>query len=314
MFQGLKELRRAPGRTALITITIGLIAVLVSFLSALTAGLGHQSVSALRYLTDSSSTLIIADNGATTLSASRVPATLASEVGGTPLYINRGRVDDKPVVFLPDATLTGHQASTNKTLTGDVAVGGQALERTATQDLWLDHVPVVLISPEMAAASGEPPAAVLLNHTAAAPAGFKALTGKEIYKTSASYAGENLSLSTMTTLLFAISALVVGAFFTVWTIQRLSGIAISLALGAARKVVISDALIQAVIVLLLGVITGTLLTVTVGMFAPAALPIQLDWTTTALPAGILILCGLDGAAFSLFPILRVDPRSALAQI
>lgn len=69
MFQGLKELTAAKGRTLLITVTVGLIAVLVTFLSALTAGLGHQSVSALKYLAGDNE-LILADSGSTTLSAS----------------------------------------------------------------------------------------------------------------------------------------------------------------------------------------------------------------------------------------------------
>ncbi|MFV8394344.1 ABC transporter permease [Corynebacterium hindlerae] len=311
MYQGFKELRRAPGRSALITTTIGLIAVLVSFLSALTAGLSHQSISALEHLTEGK-TMIVADNGASTLSGSRVPATLADEVGGTPLYVGRDRVGDTPVAIMPDPTLSGDAATVNGTLDApaDLTLGGKEVHVAGTQDLWLDHVPVVLVSPENAA-QGEP-AAILVDHEVTAPEGTKVLTGKDILKTSASYTGENLSLTTMTTLLFAISALVVGAFFTVWTIQRLGGIAITLALGAARKVVISDALTQALLVLVGGVAAGTLFTITVASFAPDSLPVSLTWSTTALPAAILIACGLAGAAFSLFPIFRVDPRSALA--
>lgn len=314
MFQGIKELRRAPGRAALITVTIGLIAVLVTFLSSLTAGLGHQSVSALREITTPSTTLLIADNGATTLSASRVPSSLAEEVGGTPLYLIRERVGETPAILLSDPSLSGQEIRANATLGADsVNIAGQLVAVSGTQDLWLDHLPVVTVSPELFRGSTEPPVGVLIDGAATAPAGTKALQGKDILTTSASYVGENLSLTTMTTLLFLISALVVGAFFTVWTIQRIGAVAITLALGAARKVVISDALTQALLVLLVGVGAGTALTLGVGGLAPAGLPIELTWATTALPAGILILCGLVGAAFSLIPILRVDPRTALAQ-
>ncbi|MGH2856276.1 MAG: ABC transporter permease, partial [Solirubrobacteraceae bacterium] len=46
------------------------------------------------------------------------------------------------------------------------------------------------------------------------------------------YTSENTSLQLMRALLFAISALVIGAFFTVWTIQRSGEIAVLKALGA----------------------------------------------------------------------------------
>lgn len=314
MFQGIKELRRAPGRAALITVTIGLIAVLVTFLSSLTAGLGHQSVSALRAITDSSTTLLVADNGATPLSASRVSPTLASEVGGTPLHLLRERIGETPAIILSDPHLTGTEVRANATIPAtDVSIGGREIPVTGAQDLWLDHLPVVTVAPGLLAASPEPPVGVLVDAPIPPPAGTTALTGDDILKTSASYVGENLSLTTMTTLLFLISALVVGAFFTVWTIQRMGAVAVTFALGAATKVVVADAFSQALAVLLLGVGAGTALTLAVGNGAPAALPIELSWSTTALPAGILVLCGLVGAAFSLIPILRVDPRTALAQ-
>lgn len=315
MFQGIKELRRAPGRALLITITIGLIAVLVTFLSSLTAGLGHQSVSALRAMTTTQSTLLIADNGATTLSASRVSPELAQQVGGTAIHLIRERVGDTPAIILTDPRLSGTEVRANATLgTDNVTINSRAQAITGTHDLWLDHLPVVTVAPGLLSSSPEPPVAVLVDAPVTAPHGTKALQGKDILSTSASYVGENLSLTTMTTLLFVISALVVGAFFTVWTIQRIGAVAISLALGAATKVVVSDALTQALIVLLIGVGTGTVFTLGVGILTPAALPIELTWSTTALPAAILILCGLVGAAFSLIPILRVDPRSALAQV
>lgn len=315
MFQGLLELRRAPGRAALITVTVGLIAVLVTFLSALTAGLGHQSVSALRHITTESSILLIADNGATTLSASRVSPTLAGEVGGTSIHLLRERIADTPAIVLTDPQLPHGRVTANEQLqVTSIDLLGQTLPVSGTHDLWLDHLPVVTVAPDVLAASPEPPVGVLLDAPIPAPPGTTALQGKEILNTSASYVGENLSLTTMTTLLFLISALVVGAFFTVWTIQRLGAVAISFALGAARKVVITDALSQALVVLLIGVGAGTAITLVLGRIAPAALPISLTTATTALPAAILIGCGLIGAAFSLIPIMRVNPRAALANI
>ena len=56
--------------------------------------------------------------------------------------------------------------------------------------------------------------------------------------------------------LLVISALVVGAFFTVWTIQRSGDIAVLKALGASAGTLMRDALGQAAVVLLLGSVVG----------------------------------------------------------
>jgi ABC-type sugar transport system ATPase subunit len=53
----------------------------------------------------------------------------------------------------------------------------------------------------------------------------------------------------MVAMLFGISALVVGAFFTVWSIQRRPDVAVLKALGASGRMLVVDALGQAAIVL-----------------------------------------------------------------
>ncbi|MGH9068162.1 MAG: ABC transporter permease, partial [Acidimicrobiales bacterium] len=71
-----------------------------------------------------------------------------------------------------------------------------------------------------------------------------------------SYTSENGSLQLMRGLLFAISALVIGAFFTVWTIQRSSDIAVLKALGATTRYLLRDAMGQALVLLALGTAIG----------------------------------------------------------
>lgn len=63
MFVALRDLRAARGRFALITLVVVMVALLVSFLSGLTAGLAHQNVSALRKM--SGDTVVFADTGST---------------------------------------------------------------------------------------------------------------------------------------------------------------------------------------------------------------------------------------------------------
>ncbi|MFF9060229.1 ABC transporter permease [Streptomyces sp. NPDC014882] len=127
-----------------------------------------------------------------------------------------------------------------------------------------------------------------------------------------SYASENGSLQLMRGFLFAISALVVGAFFTVWTIQRSGDVAVLKALGASTAGLLQDALGQAVVLLTGGTLLGTGLAAALGaLVAGSAVPFLLSPATVLLPAAVTILLGALGAALSVRRITSVDPLTAL---
>ena len=126
-----------------------------------------------------------------------------------------------------------------------------------------------------------------------------------------SYQAENGSLQLMRGFLFAISALVVGAFFTVWTIQRSGDIAVLKALGASTPYLLKDALGQAVVMLSLGTLLGTAVATLLGVAIGGAVPFVLDAATLLVPAFIMIALGIVGAALSIRRITAVDPLTAL---
>jgi putative ABC transport system permease protein len=119
------------------------------------------------------------------------------------------------------------------------------------------------------------------------------------------------SLLLMVVMLFGISGLVIGAFFTVWTMQRKGDIAVLKALGASTRSLVRDALGQALIVLLLGIGIGLGLVTVFGALAGTALPFLLSPITTLLPGVIMIVLGLAGAAFALRSVTSADPLTAL---
>ncbi|GHA01608.1 ABC transporter substrate-binding protein [Streptomyces spiroverticillatus] len=127
----------------------------------------------------------------------------------------------------------------------------------------------------------------------------------------ASYQAENGSLQLMRGFLFAISALVVGAFFTVWTIQRSGDIAVLKALGASTPYLLKDALGQAVVLLTLGTLLGTALATLLGASIGGAVPFVLEAATLLVPALVMIALGIVGAALSIRRITAVDPLTAL---
>lgn len=126
-----------------------------------------------------------------------------------------------------------------------------------------------------------------------------------------SFSSENGSLQLMRGFLFAISALVIGAFFTVWTIQRRGDVAVLKALGASSGYLLRDALAQAVIVLLGGAGAGGLLGAGLGALAEGTVPFVLSAATTVAPVAVLILLGAAGAALAIRKITSVDPLTAL---
>ncbi|MFJ6434199.1 ABC transporter permease [Streptomyces sp. NPDC091416] len=127
-----------------------------------------------------------------------------------------------------------------------------------------------------------------------------------------SYQAENGSLQLMRGFLFAISALVIGAFFTVWTIQRSGDVAVLKALGASTPYLLRDALGQAVVMLAIGTGAGTALASGIGaLVSGGSVPFVLEASTVLFPAAVMIALGAVGAALSIRRITAVDPLTAL---
>jgi len=145
-----------------------------------------------------------------------------------------------------------------------------------------------------------------------AAAGTATLTTAQARSAIGSFSSENGSLTLMQAFLMAISALVVGAFFTVWTIGRFGDVAVLKALGASTGYLLRDAIGQAVVVLVLGVGIGTALAAVAAALVAGAVPVVVATSTTLVPAVVLVLMGLAGAVLAIVRITRVDPHAALA--
>lgn len=131
------------------------------------------------------------------------------------------------------------------------------------------------------------------------------------YAALPAYSSEHGSLTMMQGFLYGISALVVVAFLSIWTIQRTREIAVLKALGGSTGWVLRDALLQGGIVLALGVALGTGVAMAAGAFAARAVPFVFDATTTVLPALGVLTLGLAGSALAVARVTRIDPLIAL---
>ncbi|WP_104044378.1 ABC transporter permease [Arthrobacter sp. ZGTC412] len=126
-----------------------------------------------------------------------------------------------------------------------------------------------------------------------------------------SYKSENGSLTLMQAFLYGISALVIVAFLTVWTVQRTRDIAVLKAMGGSSGYILRDAITQAAIVLLAGAGIGGGIGILAGFFAAQAAPFLVNPATTLLPILGIVTLGLAGAALAVGRVTKVDALIAL---
>lgn len=233
---------------------------------------------------------------------------------------------------------------------GDTAtVGGKDLTVTAVvDDQWYSHTGVVWtalpswaevahISPAGSAAGGaaggaasgaaggaaaNPPVATVLAVTyedgavvdeaaANAAAGTVSASRTGSFQALGSFKSENGSLMLMQGFLYGISALVIVAFLTVWTVQRTRDIAVLKAMGASGRYVLRDAMTQALLVLVAGAGIGGAVGLLGGFAAAQAAPFLVTPATTLLPVLGIVALGLAGAALAVRRVTTVDPLIAL---
>ncbi|WP_116050795.1 ABC transporter permease [Amycolatopsis palatopharyngis] len=222
--------------------------------------------------------------------------------------------------------LSGPAAAELAVLPGDsIRVGGDVMTVAAVGgDAMYSHTPVAWVSlsdwQRLGATAGDGMGATVVALSTVSGSGLPAadetlstttVSVGDALQAIGSYTAENGSLQLMRGFLFAISALVIGAFFTVWTIQRSGDVAVLKALGAATGYLLRDALAQAVLVLVIGTGIGTALAAGIGVAIGDSVPFVLDATTVLLPMTVLIILGALGAAISIRRITSVDPLTAL---
>lgn len=346
MFFALRDLRTARWRFTLITGVVLLLSVLVAGLLGLTAGLSNQSVSALRALGSGGSSFVlptddkgVVDLDRAALTDGQVESITALDPSAVPVGLARLTVDDGTetgvsAVAVGLAAPVGSVAPPSRgevlVSTGvddevgggvdEIGIGGDTLAVAGDAgDLWHSHTPVVVtdldtwreLAPRGGAATTIAVSPEALADSAVLDQGLGLVDSAGLVGALPSHRAENTSLRTMTYMLLAVTALVVGAFFTVWGMQRRRDVAVLKALGASTAMVVRDSIGQAAIVLAVGISGGVGVVALLGLAAGGTVPFVVSAGTTLLPAALLAGLGLAGAAASLGPVMKADPNSAL---
>ncbi|MFM9371488.1 ABC transporter permease [Streptomyces sp. Da 82-17] len=350
MFVAWRDLRFAKGRFALMGAVVVLITLLVGLLSGLTAGLARENTSAVTGLpADHLAFAAPPDGRAVSFADSTVTRDAWDAWAGRPgvesaeplgIRTLDGTAGDRtaavsafgvrpggalaPAGLAPGTAVLSERAAADLGVTaGDtVRIGGTRLRVAAVagEDSY-SHTPVVwtALGDGPGGGAGARATVVALRTGAGADlaagdraAGTRTVGLDDSLTAIGSYQAENGSLQLMRGFLFVISALVIGAFFTVWTIQRSADVAVLKALGAATPYLLKDALGQAVVMLGLGTGLGTLLAVGAGaLIGGGDVPFVLDPPTVLGPAAVMIALGALGAGLSVRRITSVDPLTAL---
>lgn len=350
MFVALRDIRFARGRFALMGTVVALITTLVVFLYGLTGGLAREASSAVAAL-PADRIVFGAPAGAepemsfanSTLDERqgdawrRAPGVASAEPLGVAMarLTAHGTATSVSVLGtaarLRPALLTGsapddagvavsERLAREKGLrVGDrVTLGTVELTVSGvTPDRGYGHAPTVwtTLAAWGRAAHQQQPTALAVRG-GGGPTGAVARTTRAVALDDAldgidGYAAEHGTLQLVQGFLFVVSALVVGAFFTVWTVQRRPDVAVLKAVGASSGYLLRDALGQAAAVLAAGAVLGGAAGVAGGALASRAVPFELGAETVAVPVAAMVLLGLAGSALAVRRITSVDPLTAL---
>lgn len=143
-------------------------------------------------------------------------------------------------------------------------------------------------------------------------AGTDTLTKQASYAGSPGYTAETETMTMIRVFLLVISALIVGVFFTVLTLQRVRQIGVLKAMGASSFYVIRDGLAQIAVVVVAATAVGT--GVGAGVIAAisgGSVPVEFSTGSVISAGAILALAGILGGAITLRRVSGVEPSIAL---
>lgn len=147
-----------------------------------------------------------------------------------------------------------------------------------------------------------------------AAAGTSARTLEAAFDSSPGYSAELMTMELIKAFLYAISALVVGAFFTLWTVQRTRELAVMRAMGASTRFLLTDGVLQAAILLVVSLTVGVSVGLVFGsLLEGTGMPFALETGPILTGAGLLLGLGLAGAAVATVRIASIDPVTALGE-
>ena len=143
-------------------------------------------------------------------------------------------------------------------------------------------------------------------------AGVDVLTKAQAYDGSPGFTAETTTMTLIRGFLLVISALVIGAFFTVLTVQRTRQIGLLKAMGASNAYVLRDGMGQMTVLVALATIVGvTFGAGLVALMGSGRAPVELNATSLATVVVSLVVAGVVGSLVAFRRVTQIEPAIAL---
>ncbi|HWQ46244.1 MAG TPA: ABC transporter permease [Longilinea sp.] len=125
------------------------------------------------------------------------------------------------------------------------------------------------------------------------------------------YTAQQSTLNTQGGFTLFIGILVIGGFFQIQILQKVSQIGVLKAIGTSNSVVAMASIIQIIVITIIGVVIGASFTFMLSLFFPPTVPIVFNGTTSAIALIALILIGPLGGMVSIRYAVQIEPLKAL---
>lgn len=136
-------------------------------------------------------------------------------------------------------------------------------------------------------------------------------TLKETIQSLPGYSAQQSTLNTQGAFTLFIGVLVIGGFFQIQILQKVAQIGVLKAIGTTNPIVAAAAVLQIVIITVIGVAIGGLLTLAFSLSFPPTVPIVFNGTTSLIAIIALLLIGPLGGMVSIRYAVRIEPLKAL---
>lgn len=140
---------------------------------------------------------------------------------------------------------------------------------------------------------------------------YEVATKKDVIMKLPGFFAQILTFGLMIGFLILISAIVLGVFMYIITIQKKQSFAIMKIQGISNKYIGNSVIMQTFIVSSIGVIVGLLLTIITELSLPTKVPFESNGAIFSVICLAIILTSLLGAIFSVRSVKKVDPLSIL---
>ncbi len=143
-------------------------------------------------------------------------------------------------------------------------------------------------------------------------AGVTLLTKQAAYAGSPGFTAETTTMTLIRSFLLVISALVIGAFFTVLTVQRTRQIGLLKAMGATNGYILRDGIGQMSLLVVAATATGVAIgAAVVAVISTGNAPVEMNMRSIGLSALSLVIAGVLGSLVAFRRITHIEPAIAL---